>query len=66
MINFSTDAKIQAIEMKLKNMERSQKDFSLSLKPELPPGTSKYSATRSDNIHKHGGKPYGKGKNYRK
>ena len=62
----STDAKIQAIEMKLKNMERSQKDFTLSMKPELPPGTSKYSATRTENIQKHGGKPYSKGKNYRK
>ena len=66
VIDCSTDAKIQAIEMKLKNMERSQKDFTLSLKPELPPGSSKYSATRSDQAQKHGGKPYSKGKNYRK
>lgn len=57
-VQLSTDAKIQAIEMKLKNMERAQEDFSLSLKPELPPGTSKYSSTRTNNTKKHSDKPY--------
>ena len=44
--------------MKLKNMEKSQKDFTLSLKPELPPGTSRYSAARLDSINKRNDKPY--------
>lgn len=61
----STDAKIQAIEMKLKNMEKSQKDFTMSLKPELPPGTSKYSATRTETSKKRTDKPY-KRNNFRR
>ena len=46
--------------MKLKNMEKSEKDFTMSLKPELPPGSSKYSAARMDSIHVHkrNDKPY--------
>ncbi|XP_052788926.1 probable RNA-binding protein 18 [Mya arenaria] len=45
----SAESKIRAIEMKLKNMERSQHDFTISTRPSQQPGTSKYSSAQAGN-----------------
>ena len=39
----STEAKIRAIEAKLRHMERSKEEMTLSSKPVVEPGTSRYS-----------------------
>lgn len=42
----SSEYKIRAIEMKLKNMERSEPEFSLNSTPAALPGTSRYSSAQ--------------------
>ncbi|XP_053380769.1 probable RNA-binding protein 18 [Mercenaria mercenaria] len=46
--NLSSESKIRAIEMKLKNMERCEPDFNFSSKPAALPGTSKYSSAHKN------------------
>ncbi|KAH3794697.1 probable RNA-binding protein 18 isoform X2 [Dreissena polymorpha] len=57
----STDSKIRAIEMKLRLMEKSAPDFSISTRPSQQPGTSKYSSAQAGNqqsTQRQNNKPY--------
>ncbi|KAL4218685.1 hypothetical protein ACF0H5_021275 [Mactra antiquata] len=54
----SAESKIKAIEMKLKSMEKTSDDFSLSTKPLVPPGSSKYSVSQNQGTSHRSNKPY--------
>lgn len=62
----SPESKIRQIEAKLRKMEESQEDFTMSFKPSAPPGSSSLSSANlkltakhtSQNSQKHQKKPY--------
>lgn len=67
--HLSSESKIRAIEMKLKNMEKCEPDFNLSAKPAAIPGSSKYSSAQQiqqgTSVHQRPNRNQGTGSSHR-